>query len=230
MAQRACKRRVRFQPLPPAPFPASSPAFTAPFRSLSLNVFADFPGSSNRRFKGVCDLPYPPALVFSVLSDNARRCVWDRNIASLEATVLQTSPHPATLLRSCTKGMLGISSRDFLDVSVELRFPDGPSPPAPGTGFSAPAGSLVVAGVGLEADAAYPEGLLGTVRGFNSPGSGWVFEALPGGSSTRVHYLIHVDLRGWIPSALVNSSLAKNYVDFFTDLLEAIKLTKGVSE
>ena len=185
---------------------------------------AEHPASPSRRFKAVCELPQPPAAVLATLSNNARRQTWDRNISSLDALLLQAAPVRAVLLRSATKGMYGISSRDFLDVSVELHF-DAPPPPPPPLGargcFAPPAGSIAVGGVGVEGDARFPAGLGGAVRGFNSPGSGWVFEALPGGG-TRVHYLIHVELRGWLPSALVNAGIARSYVDFFEDLIGAL--------
>ena len=185
-------------------------------KALNLTVFtADGPpGSANRRFKGVCMLPYPPRKVLDVLDDSQGRLQWDRNIKSLETVVLQEAPFKACLLCSCTKNVGIISGRDFIDVPVYLEYKDAPSPPAGPDAFVAPLGSLINGGHGIPSHPLFPE-KSGVVRGWNSPGSGWLFEpvVVEGGEvHTRVHYLIHVDLKGWIPTALVNSSLSVSAV------------------
>ena len=35
-------------------------------------------------------------------------------------------------------------------------------------------------------------------------------------------YVIHSDLRGWMPSGVVNAALTSTYVAFFTDLRKAM--------
>jgi len=152
----------------------------------------------------------PPRKVLDVLDDSQGRLQWDRNIKSLETVVLQEAPFRACLLCSCTKNVGIISGRDFIDVPVYLEYKDAPSPPAGPDAFVAPVGSLVNGGHGIPSHPLFPE-KSGVVRGWNSPGSGWLFEpvVVEGGEvHTRVHYLIHVDLKGWIPTALVNSSLS----------------------
>ena len=79
-------------PLPDSPAlpsqrPSPPPRIALP-RSIHLRVYsAEFPGSPNLRYKGVCDLPFAPEVVYATLSNNARRIVWDRNILSLDATL-----------------------------------------------------------------------------------------------------------------------------------------------
>ena len=183
-----------------------------------LTVFwAPVPGSSNNRFKGVCELPYAPALVWDCLHDNPRRHHWDRNISRVASLPLAAGPRitPASApVRACivhsqTRNVGIISGRDFVDLPVFLALEAAGAPAGPDA-WVAPPGTLVSGGAGVE-DARFPE-QKGFVRGWNSPGSGWVLEPLPQGGSgalhTRVHYLIHTDLKGWIPCALINASLA----------------------
>ncbi len=184
--------------------------------ALSLEVFdAPVPASALRRFKAVAALPFPPAAVAAALADHAARMVWDRNIALLEEVELQAAPFRATLLHSRTKAVGPIAGRDFVDACVALHLP---APPAAGPeAWVAAPGSIAAGGIGVRADARFPE-TPAAVRGYNTPGSGWVFEPADGGAATRVHYCIHVDLAGWLPTMLVNSSIAGSYVSFFTDL------------
>jgi hypothetical protein len=175
------------------------------------------PGSSYNRFKGVCSLPFPPSLVWDCLHDNARRHAWDRNIHRVASTPLAAGPAitpsspplRACIVHSQTRNVGIIAGRDFTDLPVFLSFADAPAAPAGPDAYAAPQGTLVSGGAGIE-DAQFPP-QPGFVRGWNSPGSGWVLEpvAQPSGAvHTKVHYLIHTDLKGWIPSALVNASLA----------------------
>ena len=181
-------------------------------KSLELLVYSgDAPaGSSNKRFKAVCVLPYSPLFIRNVLDDSVARIRWDVNIESLETVVLQEQPFKAYLLRSRTKSVGLISGREFLDVPVYFDFLEAPSAPAGPDNFVAPIGSLINGGHGLLSHPDFPE-TGDFVRGWNSPGSGWLFEPILGEGgqcvATRVHYLIHVDLKGWIPTTLVNSSL-----------------------
>lgn len=191
---------------------------------LKLTVFdADVPRSTNRRFKGVIMLPWDPETVFGAMADNSARMNWDRNIKLLEQTQIQSDPFPVFILHCVTKPVLSISSRDFVDCVVQMRFSE-PTLPAGPDNFSLPAGSIVSAGTGIERDPRFPE-TPGIVRGFNTP-SGWVFEPVPqadGSVHTRVHYHIHSDLKGWLPAALVNSSIAGSLVNFFNDLTASMR-------
>jgi hypothetical protein len=69
----------------------------------------------------------------------------------------------------------------------------------------------------------------GFVRGYNTPGlTGWVLEPLgatgDAGDATakaigcRMHYIVHSDIRGWIPKAVVNAAMSSNFVTFYETL------------
>jgi hypothetical protein len=187
--------------------------------SFSLVVYwaAGPNGCSNNRFKGVCEMAHAPSTVWACLHDNEKRHLWDRNISRVTALCVRAgapvteggAPERACIVHSQTRNVGIIAGRDFVDLPVFLSFEDGPSAPTGPDGFVAPKGTLVSGGAGIE-DARYPPAA-GFVRGWNSPGSGWVLEPVPqpgGAVHTRVHYLIHTDLKGWIPTMLINSSLA----------------------
>jgi len=190
---------------------------------LALQVFdAEVPGDSMRRFKGVCELPFPPAVCYSALDDHPARSRWDSNLHALEAAPLQEAPFRAALLHSVTRAVGPIAARDFIDCCVLLEI-TGEGAPAGPEAFRAPAGTVVSGGVGVEADARFPEGAgVGAVRGFNGS-SGWVFEPLFEADGVtvrgcRCHYVIHTHLRGWLPDMVVNGSIAGSYKSFFSDL------------
>lgn len=196
--------------------------------ALHLTVFdADMPHGGMRRFKGICELRgYSPARVQKCLQDLEARLKWDDNMLRLDVTVLQEAPERAILLHSVTKAVGPISSRSFLDCTVFLAVDSeegfGPSGP---DGYKPPKGTLLSGGVGVETDARYPEDK-SWVRGINDPGCGWVFEPIRDASGavtgTRVIYCILTHLRGWLPNAVVNSSLANSYVAFYGGLAKAL--------
>jgi len=195
--------------------------------ALHLEVFdADVPGDAMRVFKGVCELPFSPRAAYAALADHAARPAWDGNLALLEAAPLAGGGAEAALLHSVTKQVGPIAARDFIDVCVLFEVGDAggggapPPPPAGPDAFEAPRGTVVSGGVGVDADARFPAGegaARGAVRGLNGS-CGWVFEPLDGGARTRCHYLIHTHMRGWLPSVVINASLAGNYVTFFREL------------
>ena len=63
----------------------------------------------------------------------------------------------------------------------------------------------------------------GFVRGWNTS-SGWVFEKTETG--TRIHYVIHSDLKGWMLSVVVNNALTGSYVTFFSDVQNRLSVLK----
>jgi hypothetical protein len=199
--------------------------------ALALEVFdVEVPGDTMRRFKGVCELPFTPAACYGALDDHPARSRWDSNLRALEATPLQAAPFRAALLHSVTNAVGPISARDFIDCCVLLEMTGAEAPAGP-EGFRAPRGTVVSGGVGVEADARFPEGAGGAVRGLNGS-SGWVFEPLLGADGTtvrgtRCHYVIHTHLRGWLPDFVVNSSIAGSYKTFFTDLRKRLEALAG---
>ena len=195
-------------------------------KALRLRVFySEVPGSSLLRFKGVCDLDgFTPQFVQTAISDNVERLKWDSNMFGLDTIVLRGPGAAASapelsatsdagvrrvvLLRSATKRVGPVSAREFIDVTAICD--DG----FPGV----PAGSVMSAGAGVpdaDADARFPAAH-GYVRGANSPGCGWLFERTPAG--TRVHYVIHSDLKGWFVPMVINAVLTGSFVTFFGDV------------
>ncbi len=205
-------------------------ALSKPAMHLEV-VTAGVPASAARRFKGVCDVPFEPARVFAALLDEVARARWDRNVKSTHKTELQVAPFRAALWFSTTRDgvLMGlVSSRTFIDVAVQLEFPDAPSPAAGPDGFSAAAGSFLTGGHGLLADARYPEAP-GLIRGLNHGGTGFVIEARPGGAS-RVHYVIQTDLKGWLPMSVINFNIVRSFVDFFGDLLAELEASADIGD
>ena len=191
---------------------------------IHLKVYySDVPGSSLLRFKGVCTIDgYDPQFIQEAISDNKERLKWDSNIAALDIHDIRggSSGIESTdegvlrvvLLRSATKPVGPISAREFLDVTAicDERFP----------GVSK--GSVVSGGTGVVDADRFPEAS-GFVRGWNTA-SGWVFEKTETG--TRIHYVIHSDLKGWMLSVVVNNALTGSYVTFFSDVQNRLSVLK----
>lgn len=191
--------------------PASTHAATPHHGALTIHKAA-VPGSSLARFRAVCTLPHAPAAVARFVGACGPRLAWDRNVAGLDTVVLAAEGGPpqraaVVLLRSSTKPVGPVSAREFVDVVRTA---------AVGRGVYVNGG----AGVADVDDPRFPP-RPGFLRGYNSPGSGWVFEPAAGAggrAATRVSYLIHSDLRGWLPSLVVNAALTGAFEAFFADL------------
>jgi hypothetical protein len=196
--------------------------------ALRLKVFySKVPGSALLRFKGVCELgaQFAPQFVQTAVSDNAARLKWDGNMLALDTVVLRGAGAPAAapalepgaggadagvrrvvLLRSATKQVGPVSGREFVDVTAICD-----------DGFAGvPPGSVASGGAGVVDAARFPDDA-SLVRGWNSPGCGWLFERRADGG-TRVHYVIQSDLKGWFLPMIINSVLTGSYKTFFGDL------------
>jgi hypothetical protein len=201
-------------------------------------VDSAYNGAPQTLFKAVIEVPYCLRTVLTTITDLQRRLTWDRNIAGLGVTVVREvgageggmPPPRFCLFHSATKAVGPISGRDFVD--AVFIGPISALPPeivAQAPKAIAP-GAWVNGGCGLpEGSDKYPGSSL--VRGLNAP-SGWVLEPssapadagaapLPAGHDgwTRISYVVQSDLKGWMPSMVVNASLTGMFTDFFTDLL-----------
>jgi hypothetical protein len=176
---------------------------------------SEVPNSSLYRFKCVIDIPYHPDLVQRVMHDNVTRLKWDTNIDQLEVIDIQTatSDKPRVfLLRSATKAVGPISARDFVDVTAVLNDSNG----------------KLISGGGSIVDLGRFPIQSGFVRGWNTSGGGWYYEPMEKDGKIigcRVHYVIQTDLKGWLPTMIVNGAIAGSYVTFFTDFLKHLKVT-----
>lgn len=186
---------------------ADGPAWTEAAHRPELSLVVQrqpVAGSPYARFRAVCELPHPPPAVLHALCDCPARLRWDSAVARLDTVDL---PVPAAstrllLLHSQTHAVGPISARDFVDAVAVVGPLDG--------GVFVNTGASVV-------DGRFPE-QRGVVRGVNSPGGGWLLAPCGDGSSTRVTYVIHSDIRGWLPAAVVNAALVSTYVSFFREL------------
>ena len=172
-------------------------------------------GSPLARFRAVGELPFPPDAVLRTLCDCPRRLQWDGSVHHLdvielphgEAAVSRDSSSQLTLpkeylaptrcylLHSQTRPVGPISARDFVDACAVDAIGDG----------------AYVNGGASVPDARFPE-RSGVVRGWNSPGGGWIVEPLQidnRGLHTRLSYVVHSDIKGWIPSAVINHALIR---------------------
>lgn len=181
---------------------------------LHLTVYhAAVPGSPTYRFKAVCLMPFHPAVTAQFLSDGVGRLRWDPAVSRLDCIPVADTPRGRVhLLHSQTKAVGPISSRDFVDVVAVVRTPSG--------GYANGGGSVT--------DPRLPE-QRGVVRGWNSGGGGWTFEPVEeaggadAGPRCRVTYVIHSDLKGWLPALIINSAITGNYVTFFSGALAAMR-------
>lgn len=183
---------------------------------LRLTVYeSEVPGAPMKRWKGVIELPLPLEVVLKCIKDNSLRAVWDSSIHEMASTPLGDN---VEILHTVTKAVFAVSSREFLDASATVRLPNG---------------CVAHGGEGVSSDARYPD-TPGAVRGHNGPGGGWYLEpiARPADAAgdaaaatewCRVHYVIFSDLRGWLPTAIVNSAMVGAYGKFFGDMSEYLK-------
>lgn len=167
------------------------------------------PGSSFLRFKATCVLPHTPKAVSEFLQDTQNRLTWDANVSRLDTTLIEEGPKGKVLiLHSQTKAVGPISARDFVDVVAIRELADG----------------CFVNGGASVLDGRFPE-QKGVVRGWNSAGGGWHFAPTPGQDGSvhcTVTYVIHSDLKGYLPAFVINSALTGNFVTFFTGLRKAM--------
>lgn len=190
---------------------------------------AEIPKSSIKAFKAVCEcLPYTVEQLRSAILDPAERESWDHSLSHFGRTLLGKMPAslPASasacaglgageafsaaidgeaevsVIRSITKSMFAVSPRDFADASF--------------TYYDGQGGCWSMCG-GIEAEDARFAAGGGAVRGHNTAGlTGWALEPVSGG--TKVYYVIHSDVKGWLPKAVVNNAVASSFVNFFADI------------
>jgi len=180
--------------------------------SCPLVVYeSEVPNSPLYRFKCVIDVPYDPDLIQERMHDNIARRKWDTNIHELDIVEIQASNPRVFILRSATKAVGPISARDFIDVTAVMKDSNG----------------KLVSGGGSLIDLQRFPVQSGFVRGWNSSGGGWYYEPRinPNGKliGCRIHYVIHTDLKGWLPTMIVNNAIAGSYVTFYTDFLKHLK-------
>lgn len=180
---------------------------------LNLRVFySSVKGSSFRRFKAVCTIPYDVSTIRNFLADDQSRLTWDRNIQDISRIIVKEDADKREkifVLRCATKQVGPISGRDFVDACAELVLEDG---------------SVVNGGGGIPLEVSKFPATRGFVRGYNHPGSGWHFEPDPEGSGgTRISYVIHCDLKGWFLPLIINNAIGGSYATFFEDLQGALK-------
>ena len=188
--------------------------FTTP--SLGLNVYSSVAiGSSLRRFKGECIIrDFSPKQVYAVVSNDAGRTTWDRNVSIVESTTISEDENHRLFVIHCGTKQIGpIAARDFVDCILCLYKEDG---------------SIECGGVGLS-DAELTgncqsiyEVLPNHIRAFNHKGSGWTFEH-DGSGGTKATMFIHVDLKGWFLPVIINKAVGGSFTSFFQDLRGALR-------
>jgi len=52
-------------------------------------------------------------------------------------------------------------------------------------------------------------------------GSAWHVEPSPTGTGTRLYYVLLSDIKGWIPTAIVNSAVTTSIGDYYKNLRSA---------
>jgi START domain len=173
------------------------------------------------------------AKVVGTVQDFAGRLSWDQNIKGLDKIIIKTlSGEGATgdeicAFRSATKAVGPISGRDFVDAIYVGKFsslPEDVKKCLAAGQVGHPDECLINGGMGAEAGhPSFPE-TKEFVRGLNYPGSGWLFEPT-GPESVRIYYCVQSQLNGWLPAAVVNSSMQGMFVDFFKCLIKRLDET-----
>jgi hypothetical protein len=181
------------------------------------------------RFRAVCDVPFSPRAVLAQIRAYGARVAWDEG--TLAMSTLREIPDDGVVLQySMTKSVFGVASRDFITSLSEADIPGG--------GF-------VRGGSGVEAHPLFPA-VPGVIRGLNLPGCGWAMVPIAapddsgaratqdaaGAEWTRVTYVTHVDLRGWLPQWVVAAAMTGSFTSFFEGLiavLDKVTATPGSS-
>jgi len=199
---------------------------------MKLKIYSSsVPGSSFLKFKAVIELPFPPALVEETVGNKIERLTWDTNMGQVEVVNLLEQNSDALgnkaiekliAQRTATKAVGPISARDFVDIICVW------NDLLPGIAK----GSFVSAGVGQSENKYFPP-KSGVVRGLNSVGCGMYMERIPLDENqkeksqqewgTRVRYVIHSNLKGWLPAMAVNKTMTSVYVTFFEDLTRKLQ-------
>ena len=164
-----------------------------------------------------------PEQLLSFTQNIDYRLTWDRNTKSLKEVPIsdetelkhgRTYERRCLMLRSATKQVGPISSRDFIDVNMIMTQDDG---------------SIVSAGAGL-----LPEQTCGhfpvqsdAVRGFNHFWGLHLEKHGVHGKDCKLTYLLHCDLKGWFRPMVINHVAGGFYISFFQDLKAALKNGQG---
>lgn len=144
--------------------------------------------SSIRRFRAVTEIDAPAHAVARCLHWEERG-KWDTNMASHR--VVCDIGGDATIGHYVVNGAFGVSKRDFVDALCVRNEDDG-----------------AVWSFGLSVEHADAPVSSDAVRGFNFPGCGWCAQPIPSSSRCTFSYVISTDLKGWIPSMIVNRAMA----------------------
>lgn len=183
-------------------------------KALNMHMYqCDVGGGMHRRHKAVIDVPYAPRYFLDALLNDARRLVWDGSVATLTSQPIGTPEDCLWLQHGVTKGVYGVSPRDFVN-AVSFENLEG--------------GGIVHGGMGIEEHPLFPQ-RRGVQRALNLCGVGWHLLPIPppegraaaaDSSWTRVSYIIHTDLRGWLPQFVINAAMGSTYAGFFEGVLK----------
>ena len=136
---------------------------------------------------------------------NEERLDWDNALSRID--VLQPCSDECAIELYATRKQFGISPRAFVDIKWSIDFDDGAT-------WSFSTSRPLDLPVPNDAVARLP---VAHTRGFNHPGSAWVFEPVKSAAAdgeqnkenqaTRMSQVIHSDLRGWMPPSIVNATM-----------------------
>ena len=207
---------------------------------LELEVlYSKEEGSSLYRFMGVCRFKNMQAVdLMQFLYDLKRRLTWDANCCNLnshficewpvegaERSAIVVPSDQCMMFRCETRAVGPVSARDFVDINYLRHNLDsaGQVESVISVGGHTPALTKIM---NDKYSDVFPESSA-CVRGVTSGGCGWycVQEKDSSGAFTGdviMHYVIHSDLKGWMPSAILNATVGGTYVDFFKAVKESL--------
>ena len=176
------------------------------------------PGGGMLRWKAVGELPHSFSKICDAIFESANRLQWDANMQSIEC--LHQFGDGLKIVRYVTNSVGPIASRDFIDLIAEWSTDQQSQPRTRGQcGFSLDSSDwaeLFPDGVPQHLRQ-YVEECDGCVRGKNYTPCGWLFQDT-GTDLVSWYYCIQSDIRGSMPSWIVNSAMANTFKDFSKSL------------
>jgi hypothetical protein len=208
---------------------------------LRLKVYySNEPGSKLVRWLAIAKFPRAKCHKLLKWLKSTDRLEFDRNLFALDKRPLyewattDTPVGPVTaslvnkidIMRVTTKPFPPISKRDFVDINYEKHIVDANG----NITISISSGGRPKELIEYEAKEyshIFPEEA-GIVRGETSGGSGWYIsqdidpETKESADSCTMQYIVHSNINGWMPTVVINNSMAAQFADFFLSVKKAM--------
>ena len=165
-------------------------------------------GMSLRKFKAVGIIPASPSEVSRLLWEPEDRMTWDKSylgITNLNRVIGGEATDDIVLQRLLIKGILVISQRDFICCHMRRTLSNGEA--------------ITVSYAVSEKENVFPIDSNFT-RGEVCEGTGWRVRPIKIGEKehTELTYVIMTDLKGWVPSFVINGAMGQTFQAYYQGL------------